>query len=89
MCVFFLLDMTTPPWCREKVMVYYRAWGVLKSVLSKRGLRINARKCLCEIGIVPTALYGAEAWSMRNADRRKVKILDEVSEKFGWSVTNG
>ena len=22
-CVFILLDMTTPPWCREKVMVYY------------------------------------------------------------------
>ena len=24
----------------------YKAWGVLKSVLSRRGLRINAKKCL-------------------------------------------
>ena len=36
----------------------YRAWGALKSVLSNR--------------IVPTALYGAEAWGMKGAERRKV-----------------
>ena len=39
----------------------YRAWGALKSVLSKRGLGINAKKCLYEGVIVPTALYGADA----------------------------
>ena len=26
--------------------------------------------------IVPTALYGAEAWSMRSAERRKVNVLE-------------
>ena len=26
--------------------------------------------------IVPTALYGAEAWGMRSAERRKVNVLD-------------
>ena len=26
--------------------------------------------------IVPTALYGGEAWGMRSAERRKVNILD-------------
>ena len=43
----------------------YRAWGALKSVLSNRGLGIKAKKCLqtlYEGVIVPTALYGAEAW---------------------------
>ena len=40
--------------------------------------------------IVPTALYGTEAWGMRSAGRRKVNVLEiEVFEKFGWSVTNG
>ena len=39
-----------------------RAWGALKSVLNKRELVINAKKCLYELVIVPTALYGAEAW---------------------------
>ena len=37
----------------------YRAWGVLKSVLSNGGLWIKAKKCLYEGVIVPTALYGA------------------------------
>ena len=38
----------------------YRAWGALKSVPSKRGLGIQAKKCLYEGVIVPMALYGAE-----------------------------
>ena len=42
----------------------YRAWGALKCVLSNRGLVIKAKKCLYEV-IVPTRLYGAEAWGMR------------------------
>ena len=63
----------------------YRAWGALKSVLSNRGLGIKAKKCLYEGVIVPTALYGVEAWGMRSAERRKVNVL----EKFGRSVSNG
>ena len=64
---------------------HFSAWGALKSVLSNRGLGINATKCRYEAVIVPTALYRAEAWGMRSAERRKVNVL----EKFGWKVTNG
>ena len=53
----------------------YRAWGALKTVLSNRALWIKAKKCLCEGEIVPTALYGAEAWDMRSTERRKVNVL--------------
>ena len=54
----------------------YRAYGVLNSELSNRFLGINAKKCLCEGVIVPTALYGAEARGMRCAERRKVNVLE-------------
>ena len=54
----------------------YRAWGALKSILSNRGLGIKAKKCLYEGVIVSTALYGPEAWGMRSAERRKVKVLE-------------
>ena len=54
----------------------YRAWGELKSVLSNRGFGIKAKKCLYEGVIVPTALYGAEAWGMRSGERRKVNVLE-------------
>ena len=37
---------------------------------------IKAKKCLYEGVIVPTALYGAEAWGMRSAERRKVNDLE-------------
>ena len=43
---------------------------------SNRGLGIKAKKCLYEEVIVPTALYGAEAWGIRSAERRKVNVLE-------------
>ena len=52
----------------------YRTWGVLKSVLSNRRLGIKAKKCLYEGVTVPMALYGADAWGMRSAERRKVNV---------------
>ena len=52
----------------------YRASGALKSVLSNRGL--GAKKCLYEGVIVPMALYGAEAWGMRSAERRQENVLE-------------
>ena len=54
----------------------YKALGALKSVLSNSGLGIKAKKCLCEGVIVLTALYGAEAWGMTSAERRKVNVLE-------------
>ena len=54
----------------------YRAWGLLKSVLSNRGLVIKAKKCLYEGVIVPMTLYGAETWGMRSAETRKVNVLE-------------
>ena len=53
---------------------------------------INAKKCMYErVIIVPTALYVAETWGMRIADRVNESecSLDEVLEKFGRSVTKG
>ena len=37
---------------------------------------IEAKKCPYEGVIVPTTLYGAEAWGMRSAERRKVNVLE-------------
>ena len=65
----------------EKIVVHrmnegYRAWGALKSVLSNRGLGKNAKKCLFVGVFVPIALYGAEAYGMRSAERMKVNVLE-------------
>ena len=52
--------------------------GSAEKCLKNRGLWINAKKCLYEGAIVPTALYGAEAWGMRSAERRKVNVLEMI-----------
>ena len=60
----------------------YRFWGALKSVLTNKGLRKKAKKCLYQGVIVPTALYEAEAWGMRSAERRKVNVLEKCLRSF-------
>ena len=51
-------------------------WGVLKCVLSNGLLWIKAKKSLYDGVIVPTALYGSEAWGMRSAERNKENVLE-------------
>ena len=46
----------------HRINDWYKAWGALKSVPNNIGLGINAKKCLNEGVIVPTALYGVKAW---------------------------
>ena len=69
-----LMENVKGIWYTE--LTEHRAWGELKSVLSNRGLRIKAKNCLYEGVIVPAPLYGAEAWGMRSAKRRKVNVLE-------------
>ena len=45
-------------------------------MLRNRGPSIKAKKGLYEGVIVPTALYGAEAWGKRSAERRKVNVIE-------------
>ena len=45
-------------------------------MLSIRRLGIKSKKHLYEGVSVPTALYGAEAWGLRSAERRKVNVLE-------------
>ena len=52
----------------------YRAWGVLKNVPSNRGFGSN--RGVYEGVIVPTALYGTEAWGMRSTEKRKLNVLE-------------
>ena len=37
---------------------------------------IKTKKCLNEGVIAPTALYGAKAWGIRSAERRKLNVLE-------------
>ena len=50
--------------------------GSAEKCAEQWGFGIKAKKCLYEGVIVPTALYGAEAWSMRSDERRKVNVLE-------------
>ena len=50
--------------------------GSAEHALSNRGFGIKAKKCLYEGVILSMALYEAEAWGMRSAERRKVDVLE-------------
>ena len=50
--------------------------GEDEKCLTIEGWGINAKKRLLEGVIVSTAFYGAEAWGMRSAKRRKANVLE-------------
>ena len=64
--------------------------GTAEKYAEQRGRGIKVKKGLYELVIVPTALYGGEAWGMRSDERRKVNVLEMTYlRSLVWSVTNG
>ena len=49
--------------------------GSTENCAEQLRIGINAKNCLYVLVIVPTALFGAEAWGTRSAERRKVNVL--------------
>ena len=50
--------------------------GITEKCPRNGRLGIKSKKCLYEGVIVPTALFGAEAWGKRSAERRKVNVIE-------------
>ena len=53
-----------------------KLWWIKTFLKQHEKWGIKARKCLYEGVIVPTALYGTEAWGLRSAERMKVNVLE-------------
>ena len=53
-----------------------KAAGTLKKLWKNGGLGMGGKKMLYEGIVVPTALYGAETWGLREAERRKLNVFE-------------
>ena len=53
-----------------------KCMGGMKSVLSNRALGMNAKRRLYEGVVVPTAMYGAETWNVREAERNRLDVFE-------------
>ncbi len=51
-------------------------YGGMKTVLHNRALGMNAKRRLYEGVVVPSALYGAETWNVREYERNKLDIFE-------------
>ncbi len=50
--------------------------GGMKGVLHNRALGVNAKRRLYEGEVVPAAMYGAETWSVREAERNRLDVFE-------------
>ncbi len=50
--------------------------GGMKSVFKCRSLVMNAKRRLYKGVVVPTVIYGAETWNMREAERRRLNVME-------------
>ena len=53
-----------------------RVHGGLRKILKSRSLHMKVKRKLYEGIVVPTALYGAETWSMGTAEKRRLNVLE-------------
>ncbi len=64
-----------------------KCMGGMKSMLHNRALGMNAKRRLCEGVVVPTALYGAETWNIRESERNRLDVFEMRCIKFMVGVT--
>ena len=60
---------------RHRVNEGCKVLGALKGVMKNRGLGMNV-KVLHEKVVVPTVMYGSEAWGMKVTERQKLNVLE-------------
>ena len=48
----------------------------MKGLWRNEGMGMEAKKVLYEGVVVPTVLYGSETWGLREAERRKLEVLE-------------
>uniref|UniRef100_A0A8C8DHP6 ribonuclease H n=1 Tax=Oryzias sinensis TaxID=183150 RepID=A0A8C8DHP6_9TELE len=53
-----------------------KIWGGMKRVFECRSLGKDAKRRLYEGVVVPAALYGAETWSLKVAEKRKLNVVE-------------
>ncbi|KAK7882210.1 hypothetical protein WMY93_028384 [Mugilogobius chulae] len=53
-----------------------KIWGGMKRVFECRSLGMDAKRRLYEGVVVPAALYGAETWSLKVAEKRKLNVME-------------
>ncbi|KAK7944872.1 hypothetical protein WMY93_000600 [Mugilogobius chulae] len=68
-----------------------KIWGGMKRVFECRSLGMDAKRRLYEGVVVPAALYGAETWSLKVAEKRKLNVMEMMPgvqlrgrPRMGW-----
>ena len=61
---------------RARVNEGAKAGGAMKSVWKVRSVSMEVKRAMYESILVPTVLYGAECWTMKAEDRRRVNVLE-------------
>ena len=51
-------------------------FGAMKSIWRVKEVGMNAKKTLYESIIVPTVLYGGEAWGLKKAERERLDVME-------------
>ena len=72
---------------RRRIAMGKAAMGGLTSIWKDRGVTMETKVKLVKVLVFPIVLYGAETWTMRKHERRKIDAF--VLEKSTESIVDG
>ena len=61
---------------RRRVNEGCKVLGTLKGVMKNGGLGMNVKRVLYEKVVMPTVMYGSEAWDMKVTERRTLNVFE-------------
>ena len=79
-CVFFGTMITEDGLCekevRRRIAMGNAAMGGLTSIWKDRGITLETKVKLVKVLVFPIVVYGAETWTMRKHERRKIDAFE-------------
>ena len=64
-----------------------KTFGAVKRLWNVRSVNVRAKRELYERLVVPTVLYGSEAWSLRVEERSKLDVMELICLRSMCGVT--
>ena len=61
---------------KRRLLLGRKVMTNLNSILKSRDITLPTKVCLVKVRVFPVVMYGCESWTVKNAERRELMLLN-------------